>query len=155
MRFTSKEDIDIPIEDAFNMLSDYDFFERMAMRRGIEISRKNPDLPVGIGAAWELEFDWRGKEIAMDAEIVTFERPDKIVILAKSKGLSTEVEFELVALSKRKTRMHLIADVTASTLPARLLVQSMKLARGSIEKKFVNRFELQCRHMEDRYQMAS
>ncbi len=155
MQFTTKEDLDIPIEDAFDLLSDYEVFERMAMRRGIEVRRNEPELPMGLGTSWKIDFAWRGKDIKMRAKIAQFDRPDNITLDVVTQGLDIIIKFEFVALSRKRTRLNLVTDIDARTLPMRLLVQSMKLARSNIDRKLNERFKLQCRNLEDRYQMAS
>ena len=37
MKFSTKEDIDAPIDAVFDMLCEFDQFERAAMRRGAEV----------------------------------------------------------------------------------------------------------------------
>lgn len=151
MDFKAKDDLDVPIEDAFDLLSDYDVLERMAMRRGIEVRRHDAGQAVSVGSSWTIEFNWRGKDIKMRAQVVEFERPDVIVLEAVMPGMDVVVNFELVALSRKRTRMHLIIGVSAKTLPMRLLVQSLKLARGNIDKRLQDRVQSQCRNLEARY----
>ncbi|UZD90251.1 SRPBCC family protein [Cognatishimia activa] len=155
MEFTAREDVDVPIEDAFDLLSEYDVFERMAMRRGIEVQRHEPNAPIGVGTKWTVEFAWRGKDIPMRAEIIRFDRPDWIEIEAIMPGMDVTVSFELLALSKKRTRLHFKANSSAKTLPMRLLLQSLKLARSNIDKKLQERVKLQCRNLEERYYQAA
>jgi len=155
MEFTARDDVDVPIEAAFDLLSEYDFFERMAMRRGVEVRRHNPENPIGVGTNWDVDFAWRGKDIPMRAQIITFERPDMIEVEAIMPGMDVTVQFELVALSKRRTRLHFKATSTAKTLPMRLLLQSLKLARGNIDRKLQDRVGMQCRNLEERYYQAA
>ncbi len=42
----------------------------------------------------------------------------------------------MIALSPSKTRLKLSVDLRPQTLSARLLVQSLKLAKGNLDKKF-------------------
>lgn len=155
MEFTAFEDVDVPIESAFDLLSEYDVFERMAMRRGVEVRRHDPANPIGVGTSWDLEFVWRGKDIDMQAEIVTYEHPELIAIEAIMPGMDVLVEFNLLALSKKRTRLQFTAKSSAKTLPMRLLLQSLKLARGNIDRKLQERVKAQCRHLEDRYHHAA
>jgi uncharacterized protein YndB with AHSA1/START domain len=155
MEFTAKDDLDVPIEAAFDLLSEYDVFERMAMRRGVEVRRHNPESPIGIGSKWDVDFEWRGKDVPMKAEITKFERPDFIEIEAVMPGMDVTVQFDLVALSKKRTRLHFKATSSAKTLPMRLLLQSLKLARSNIDKKMQDRVSLQCRNLEERYYQAA
>lgn len=155
MEFNAHDDVDVPLEAAFDLLSEYDVFERMAMRRGIEVQRHDPDSPIGIGTKWTVDFEWRGKDITMRAEITRFERPDLIEIEAIMPGMDVTIAFELLALSKKRTRLHFKAVSSAKTLPMRLLLQSLKLARSNIDKKFRERVQLQCRSLEERYAQAA
>jgi carbon monoxide dehydrogenase subunit G len=154
MKFSAKDDVDVPIEAVFELLSDFDMFERMAMRRGVDVVRRGDPSHSGLGSAWEMQFDWRGKDINMNLDIVTYERPEEIGLEATTQGIDANLQIELVALSKKRTRLHMNADVSAKTLPARLLVQSMKLARTNIDKRLSERLHTQCRNLEDRYRMA-
>lgn len=156
MEFKAKDDIEIPIEDAFDLLSDYDVFERMAMRRGIDVRRHDQGQPVGVGSSWTVDFDWRGKKIKMKAKVTKFDRPDVLELESVMPGMDVQVVFELVALSRKRTRMHIEIESSAKTLPMRLLLQSLKLARGNIDRRLQERVEMQCRNMEERYaqQMA-
>lgn len=151
MKFEAKDDVDIPIEEAFDLLSDYDVFERMAMRRGIDVRRHDQDQPVGVGSSWTVNFDWRGKKIKMDAKVVKHQRPDVIQLESVMPGMDVDVVFELVALSRKRTRMSIQIESAAKTLPMRLLLQSLKLARGNIDRRLQDRVEAQCRNMEERY----
>lgn len=155
MEFTARDDVDVPIEAAFDLLSEYDVFERMAMRRGIEVQRHEPDAPIGVGTKWTVDFAWRGKDICMRAEIISFNRPDWIEIEAIMPGMDVTVTFELLALSKKRTRLHFKATSSAKTLPMRLLLQSLKLARSNIDKRLHERVKLQCRNLEERYYQAA
>ena len=53
-----------------------------------------------------------------------------------SPSLEGTARAELVTLSARRTRMTIVAEVRPKTLAARLILQSMRLAKGRLQRKF-------------------
>jgi hypothetical protein len=58
---------------------------------------------------------------------------------------------ELVALSPKTTRVSVAVDITAKSLSARLLLQSLKLAKGNLNRRFARRVTEQVRSIEDEF----
>jgi len=96
MKFSTKEDIEAPLEAVFEMMCDFETFERAAMRRGAEVQRTDTKTVPGVGMAWRAAFMLRGKRRQVELETVTFERPNEIVIECKSQGLMTHQAAQLV-----------------------------------------------------------
>lgn len=155
MKFSTNEDIDAPIDAVFEMLCDFETFERSAMRRGAEVQRVDQMAVPGAGMTWQARFDLRGKRREMEVEIVTFDRPNEIVLESTSPGMLGTTSFELIALSRSRTRVKVELEVKPLTLSARLLVQSLKLAKNSLGKKFKLRVAEYAKMMEDRYAKRS
>ncbi|MEJ5218972.1 SRPBCC family protein [Cognatishimia sp. D5M38] len=151
MKFETIEDLEIPQAAAFEMLSDFSFFERMAMRRGAEVTRRNGDGADGLGSAWDLNVPWRGKTVKMQVDVSRFEKPEALGFQADAPAIEVQLDIELVALSNHKTRLLMKTDISAKTLTGRLLLQSMKLTRGKIEKRMASRISEQSRNLEKRY----
>jgi len=84
-------------------------------------------------------------------EMVTFDRPNEMVIDSMSQGLAGQMSFELMPLSRNSTRVLVALEVKPLTLSARLWVQSLKLARGSIKRKFDKRMVGFARDIEQRH----
>jgi len=154
MKFSTKEDVEAPIAETFEMLCDFEMFERAAMRRGAEVQRTDTKAVPGVGMGWRSAFNMRGKPRQVDLEMVTFERPHEMVLECVSQGLLTELTIELVALSKKRTRIMVSCDIKPQSLSARLLVQSLKLAKTSLTKKFKLRVAEFAKSLEDRYSRA-
>lgn len=154
MKFENIEDLDIPRDAVFEMLSEFAFFERMAMRRGVEVARRNGDAAEGLGAAWDLNVPWRGKTVKMQVDVNRFEKPEALGFQAEAPAIEVQLDIELVALSNHKTRMMIKSDISAKTLTGRLLLQSMKLTRGKIEKRMASRISEQSRNLEERYRQT-
>ncbi len=151
MKFSTNEDIEAPVDAVFEMLCDFESFERSAMRRGAEVQRTDRLAAPGTGMTWQAAFDLRGKQRGMELEVVTFDRPNEIVLESTSPGMLGTTSFELIALSRSRTRVKVELEVKPLNLSSRLLVQSLKLAKNSLGKKFKLRVAEYAKGMEDRY----
>ncbi len=139
MKFSTREDIEVPIERMFQAVSDFDGFERQALRRGAEVTRHDAYGKPGMGSEWRAEFTFRGKRREANIRIVQFEPPNGYVAETVSGGIEGIATVDLVALSPRRTRMHFSVELMPRSLSARLLVQSLKFAKASLRKRFSNR----------------
>ena len=92
----------------------------------------------------------RGKDRHCNVELVQYASPTDMVFESTSGGLITLTEIELVALSPNRTRISVQFDIKPRTLPARLFVQSMKLAKSNLTKRFKLRVADYARDIEDR-----
>ena len=128
MKFSTKEDVEAPIDAVFEMLCDFETFERAAMRRGAEVQRTD-SKPVP-------------------------EKPSEMEFECTSQGLLTLMSIELVALSKNRTRIMMTLDIKPLNLSARLLVQSLKLAKSSLTKKYKLRIAEFAKTLEERHKSA-
>lgn len=150
MKFTTKEDIEAPVERVFDALSDFESYERQALRRGAEVSRTDDLKAPGTGMGWDVTFMFRDRKRNMQITVVSFERPNEMVLTLESSGIDGGFKAELVALSRNRTRLNIEADMKAQTLSARLLIQSLKLARGNLNKRFNVRVADFAQDIEDR-----
>lgn len=152
MKFSTKEDIEVPIDAAFDMLCEFDQFERAALRRGAEVHRIDTMSTPGKGMKWHAAFDMRGKRRKIEMEVVTFDRPTEIRLLTTSSGMNGDMSFELLALSRSRSRIIVTLEIKPQNLSARLLVQSLKLAKTSLTNKYKQRIADYAKGMEERYQ---
>ena len=152
MKFSTKEDIDVPIDAAFEMLSEFEQFERAAMHRGADVQRVDALHRPASGMTWDAAFDMRGKRREIRVEMVKFVRPTEMKLITTSPGLTGDMELDLLALSRSRTRITVALEIKPHNLSARLLVQSLKLAKTSLTKKFKARVADYAKGMEARYQ---
>jgi hypothetical protein len=151
MQFSSKEDIEAPIEQVFAMLSEFESYERSAIRRGIEVIRTDNHAAPAAGCTWNARFKLRGKMRDLDLKLVTYERPTTMRFESDSNGLSGGMTLDLMALSPRRTRMSVLVELNPKTLAARLLVQSLKLAKSNLTKRFKLKVADYAKTMEERH----
>ncbi len=155
MKFSTNEDIEAPIQAVFDMLSDFEHFERAALRRGAEVQRVDEMTVPGPGMTWDAVFELRGKRRELQLEMVTYDRPNEMVLESTSPGMLGQMSFELIALSRGRTRVKVELEVKPLNLSARLLVQSLKLAKKKLAQRYKLRIAEYAKGMEDRYrQMA-
>ena len=136
MKLTTRQDIEAPLDFVYTRLTDFDHFERMAMRRGAEVERTDRLKKPDIGMAWRLKFAFRGKARTMAVRWADAEPGSHLAWAFEGAALEGTVGIELVSLSARRTRMSLSTDVRPKTLAARLVLQSMRLAKGRVQRKF-------------------
>jgi len=151
MKFSTKEDIEAPIETVFEMATDFEGFERSAMRRGAEVQRVDDLTQTGLGMLWDVGFDMRGRRRDVRLELVEFDRPSGLAMSADSSGISGSFDVELIALSRSRTRLSVQLELKPQNLPARLMIQSLKLAKANLSKRFKLRVADYCKEMEERH----
>ena len=152
MQITARADIQAPIAWVFQQISDFPAFERQAMRRGADVRRLDGLPRPGQGSAWEVKFQFRGRDRQLTAEVTGFDPPNGITIKAQSPNFLADSGIELVALARGTTRLSMTVDVTARTFASRLLLQSLRLARGSISRRAQDQIDAFAKDLQDRYQ---
>ena len=150
MEFSTREDIEAPAEQVFAELTRFEQIERQVMRRGVDLQRTSgsPDAPEDL--AWIARFKLRGKERTADITLDEYDAPNRLTYKASSGGLDAVTVIDVVALSRGRTRIGMTFEVQPRTLSARLMVQSVKLARGNMEKKFRVKMAEYARDLETR-----
>lgn len=136
MKFSTREDIEAPIEVVFEVVSNFEAFELRALRRGADVDRLDKFDDICVGATWEVAFTFRHRDRTATAEVTRFEAPNGLSVASKSGGLEADLTVDLVQLSPKRTRLSVSVELAPQTLSARLLVQSLKLARSNLNKRF-------------------
>lgn len=132
MKLTAREDLESPIADVWAVLVDFDMFETAALRRGAQVTRQDR----GGHPAWQAVFAFRGKERRVIIGLDRVEKPTLLGFSATGKAVEGDVVVELVELGPRQTRMSVTAEMRPRTLAARLFLQSLKLARGRVSRRY-------------------
>lgn len=139
MRFSAREDIEAPIDHVYARVTDFAGFERQMLRRGAEVRRVDGGRPVATGSAWDVAFTFRSRERRVRATIARLDAPTDLVIDLAANGLDGVTTVDLVALSPHRTRLAVTIDLSATSLSARLLLQSLKLAKSNLTNRFKKR----------------
>ena len=139
MKLTAKTDLEAPIGFVYEALSDHQSWERDAAERGIRVERP-ADMPLsGPGAGWMLHLPYRGKLVKLYLRLVREKLHDHLLFEMQSNTVEGEVAMAVMALSPRRTRLHMTIEVTPRTLAARLLLNTLKLAKGRVQGRLDQR----------------
>lgn len=149
MIFVTTEDIEAPIDLVYRSVSDFDAFERSALRRGLEVQPLDEEVLEGAVRGWNVVFQYRGKQRESTARLVDVVPDQGFTINGNSGGIHGSMVVDLVALSKMRTRLKVSMDVGAKTLSSRLLLQSMKLAKTKLSQRFEKRVSIMAQELED------
>jgi uncharacterized protein YndB with AHSA1/START domain len=134
MRFTAKEDIDAPAAYVFAAFSDFDGFEARAKAHGAVVTR---DGDQDISALkWEASFHFRGRAREVDLSLIEYTPPECLKFEAISRSLTANFNVIVTQLSQTRTRVFLELELKPQALQARVFVQSLKLAKNRLTKRF-------------------
>ncbi|SEW38214.1 hypothetical protein SAMN04488515_2441 [Cognatiyoonia koreensis] len=154
MKFSTREDIEAPVDYVFGQVSDFGAFERQALRRGAEVRRVDSG-PFKEGSSWDVAFKFRGKDRNMRANLEHLDAPNGFRIETVANGIDGLTQVDLVPLSPHRTRIAVSIDLTAKSLSARLLLQSLKLAKSNLTNRFKKRIADFSQDIEDRYRTGA
>lgn len=150
MKLSTREDIEAPIVYVYKRVSDFAGFERRALRQGIDVSCRSQGA-ADVGTLWDIALEFRGRARKVQAELTKLEPEHAIEIESQSDGLTAVTQVELVALSATRTRVLVSFDMRARTLTARVLLQSLKLAKATMTRRFKARVLDYAQAAEDDY----
>ncbi|GFE64874.1 SRPBCC family protein [Litoreibacter roseus] len=154
MRFSTKEDLEIPIEQTFEMLSDFENYERAAIKNGADVVRVDQATAKGVGMSWRATAPVRGRMRSFAVTLTEYEKPSVMRFDAESGGMIINFVIDLVPLSRNRTRVRMELDIRPRTLSARLLMQSVRLARNTLNRRYKRRIANFGEDLEDRYAAA-
>jgi hypothetical protein len=151
MKFSARQDIDTPSAYVFDALSDFDAWERMALRRGAEVTRTDTLPAKEAGMSWSVKYTFRGRRRAADVKLVHIQPNTKLEFAAKSPAIEAAIAIEIIEMSARRSRVHVTLNVTPQTLAAKLFIQSVRLARTRADRRFAQRIASITSEIEDRF----
>jgi hypothetical protein len=151
MKLVAKYDIEAPVAYVYTQLTDFEAWERMALRRGVEVTRTDRLTRPGAGMQWQVSFALRGKERRLSLRIAAFSPTSHLAIALASTMFDGEVVLDLLDLAPDRTRCEVRLDVKPRTIGARIYVQTLRLARKKVDRSFAQRVAQLAIEIEDRH----
>ncbi len=151
MKLVAQYDVDVPIDFVWAELTDFEAWERMAIRRGTEIMRTDRMTQKGAGMTWALSFTFRGQLRKATLALPLMTAPERLTVSAQSKLVDITTAVALTDLTSTRTRIEVKTEIKPRTIAARLYIQGMKLARKKVERQYSNRVSQLAVEIEDRF----
>lgn len=155
MRFSTHTDMEVPVEQAFAQLADFDAIERMALRRGADVTRLDAAGPAAVGTTWDTRLLLRGRKRRIMTKLLEYVPPILMQFEARSDAFEADFRVELVALSRARTRVGVTLELKARTLSARLMMQSARLAKNRLNRRFKKRVAAYLLEVEERHRRGA
>lgn len=151
MEFNTRQDIEAPIAFVFEEVTNFGSFERQALRRGADVQRRDALEQPGIGVGWDITFSFRGKDRHISAEITEFDRPNGYRVQSVASTIDADVVVDLLPLSKGRTRLSITTKLSAKNLGAKLMLQSLKVAKSTLNSRLSNRVDKFAREVAEKH----
>lgn len=154
MRLVAKKDVEAPAEFVFSQLTDFDAWERAAMRRGADVERSARPAQPGPGTTWQAQFDYRGKPRRLSVRLESLAEPGMMAMTADSEPAAVGIQVDVVDLAAKRTRIETKVEIRPKTLSARLFLQTLRLARARVDREFDKRIALLAVEIEERFRRS-
>jgi hypothetical protein len=154
MKVTSRHDIEVPIAFVFETLTDFNSWERSAMRRGADVVRTDNMTTVTAGLAWLLRFRFRGKDRKLAVRLTGIDAPARVSFAMDGALFDATSVIDLMELGPNRTRLVMVGEAKPKTLGARLMLQSLRLARNRVQRHVDRRVTTIADEVIDRYRTS-
>ncbi len=139
MKFSTRIDFDKPVADLFDLVLDFDRLERALARQRATVRRLDPSAHSGVGLGWDIAFKWRGQTRLLRVEVTGCDRPERLAMRGLSDALELVIDVQTLALSRARSRLILETDVRPRNMRTRLMLQTAKLAKGQLDRRYERR----------------
>ena len=154
MKLAAKYDVEAPAAFVFAQLTDFDGWERAAMRRGADVMRSDTLPTIGPGMTWVAQFHYRNKDRKTTISLDEITPITHLALTGKSAPVDGTLALEVQDLGAKRTRVEVRLEVKPNTLAARIYVQSLRLARARVERGFSQRVAQMAVEIENRFRGA-
>ena len=132
MKFKVADDVEAPVDWVWAGFTDFAAIEADIRAREAELSRVGDWKEAALGVAWRGSVPVRGKVRTIDARIAGFVPEERLLVDSRIGGMSCTYEVTFTPLAGGSTRVSVTLELKASTLSARLLLQTLKIARRKV-----------------------
>jgi cell division protein ZapA (FtsZ GTPase activity inhibitor) len=135
VKFRVSDEVEAPANWVWKGFTDFTFIEAEALANGADLTRVGGWSEPRVGASWHGAVQVRGKARAIEAQVSAFMPPEALVIQTRIGGMRCQYEVALDPLATAVTRVSVMLELSAATMSAKLLLQSMKVARRRVHQR--------------------
>jgi carbon monoxide dehydrogenase subunit G len=133
VKFKVSDDVEAPVDWVWAGFTDFAAIEADIRAREADLSRVGDWKEAALGVAWRGSVPVRGKHRTIDARIAGFVPEERLLVESQIGGMACTYEVTFAPLSAGgSTRVSVTLELKASTLSARLLLQTLKIARRKV-----------------------
>jgi len=133
VRLAASHDVSLPRARLWAALTDLDHLEALVREHRVELARAAAG---GAGTEWEARFRLRGADRRLGVRLVAEEAPERLGFGLEGEGILGTGEVALAALGPGRTRLAVSLEIRPRTFAARLVLASLGLAQGRVERRF-------------------
>jgi uncharacterized membrane protein len=135
MKLSAREEIDAPAQHVFAAITDFPRIARLAAARGVPLRRIDALAEPGVGMAWAAEATIRGQRREILSDVTDFSHGERIAITSRTGGIEGLTEVEVTLLGAERTRLRITVELRPTSLSGRVLIQPLRLAKGSLQER--------------------
>ncbi|GHA44476.1 hypothetical protein GCM10008927_06660 [Amylibacter ulvae] len=154
MELKTKRTVQAPIDLVFQEFTNFVWFESVALSRGLNIERTDAMVDIQTGISWHLSGRIRGKQRDVDIAVTQFIPQKSTGFRCESKALDSQIDINFTPDGPARTKVKITIAPTAKNISARLMLQSVKLAQKTIEKRISSRMKDFCTTIEEKHASA-
>ena len=150
MKLQARHDAPLPVAHLFDAFADFEAHERAAVAAGATVTPLDQSPGLAPGRRWRVTFPFRGRLRKATLRLAALRRPELMELAGESPNLRFSSRTVFSALGPARTRVEMVIEIEAKTLPFRLLLQSARLARGRYERRMTRRLARFCERVAAR-----
>ncbi|MBM2577365.1 hypothetical protein JQC91_13735 [Jannaschia sp. Os4] len=151
MHVTAAEACAVPVDRAVAAMTAYDAWEAAIGRRAPSMERVT-EGPIREGTAWRTTLSLLGAERHIESALRSVERSgDGGVVLrfdGTAQGVRADVLSRAVPLGPDRCRIEVEVEMTGESLPGKLLLKGLSVARGPVEDRLARGLRRFARNVE-------
>lgn len=153
MKITSKCDVGASPDFVFARMSDYEAWERAIAKRNTTLAR-SPG-PIRPGTTWNTRFRLKGRDRDMLLTLLSEVPGRQVHVTLADTSLDVDIIADLIEVAPERSRVAVSLELRPRNLTARLLIQSLRLAKGKVQGQLDQRVEQWARNVTQQYRSRS